>query len=109
MRHITSLGLTAVLAMLPVQAAWAQYDGGPPRRGYDDYEDARPAYPKRRARPAPARAVGLNCDAVQQGLSGPQPYSCPLPDPRPLGARCFCDMPIVPFSPAQTVVGRVVP
>lgn len=107
MRHIISLGLAAVLATLPMQAAWAQYDGGPPRRGDEGYEDARPAYPERRARPA--RAVGLNCDAVQQGLSGPQPYSCPLPGPRPLGARCFCDMPIVSFSPARTVAGRVVP
>ncbi|AWN42366.1 hypothetical protein DK389_20030 [Methylobacterium durans] len=61
-------------------------------------------------RSRPARGpVGYNCDAVQQGLSGPQPYSCPLPGPRPLGARCFCDMPIASFSTPQTAVGRVAP
>ena len=53
--------------------------------------------------------VGFNCDAVQQGLSGPKPFSCPLPGPRPLGVRCFCDLPIASFSPPQTAVGRVVP
>lgn len=105
MRQITRLGLAAILATLAVQAAQAQYYDAPPRRGY---YDERPAYPERRPHPV-RRPVGLNCDAVQQGLSGPQPYSCPLPGPRPLGARCFCDMPIVSFSPAQTAVGRVVP
>lgn len=111
MRQITRLGLAALLATLAVQAADAQYYDGPPRRGYDDERptyDERPAYPERR-RPTPSRAVGLNCDAVQQGLTGPQPYSCPLPGPRPLGARCFCDMPIAAFSRPQTAVGRVVP
>ncbi|MCJ2076967.1 hypothetical protein MKK68_15130 [Methylobacterium sp. E-016] len=104
MRQITRLGLAALLTTLAVQAADAQYYDAPPR-GYDE----RPAYPRRRERPAPARPVGLNCDAVQQGLTGPQPYSCPLPGPRPLGARCFCDMPIASFSQPQTAVGRVVP
>jgi hypothetical protein len=65
-------------------------------------------------RPAPRRAqqrgpVGFNCDAVQQGITGPKPFSCPLPGPRPLGARCFCDLPYASFSPPQTAVGQVVP
>ncbi|WP_081631252.1 hypothetical protein [Methylobacterium sp. 77] len=94
----------ALAGVLSAGAASAQYDDDgydrpPPRRGY--YDDRGP--------PPPRRAVGLNCDAVQSGFSGPQPYSCPLPGPRPLGARCFCDLPLAPFSPAQTAVGRVVP
>ncbi|TXM92980.1 hypothetical protein FV232_12975 [Methylobacterium sp. WL30] len=110
MRQITRLGLAALLTTLAVQAADAQYYDVPPR-GYDERPayDERPVYPRRRERPVPARPVGLNCDAVQQGLTGPQPYSCPLPGPRPLGARCFCDMPIASFSQPQTAVGRVVP
>ena len=55
------------------------------------------------------REAGYNCEAIQRGLTGPKPYSCPLPGPRPLGARCFCDLPIASFSPAQTAVGHVVP
>lgn len=105
---IAALALTAVL---PGPGARAQYVeapgyGGPPA-GYED-----PGYergyrrPPRRAERAP---VGFNCDAVQQGLTGPKPFSCPLPGPRPLGVRCFCDLPIASFSPAQTAVGRVVP
>ena len=111
MRQITRLGLAALLATCAVQAADAQYYDAP-RRGYYEERpayDERPVYPRRGERPGPARPVGLNCDAVQQGLSGPQPYSCPLPGPRPLGARCFCDMPIASFSSPQTAVGRVVP
>ncbi|GJE60803.1 hypothetical protein [Methylobacterium trifolii] len=106
MRTVQSLGLAAVLAAsLGAQAAQAQYYDAPPRGGY--YEE--PGYERPVRRPPPRRAVGLNCDAVQQGLTGPQPYSCPLPGPRPLGARCFCDMPIASFSQPQTAVGRVVP
>ena len=111
MRQITRLGLAALLAAVTVQTAAAQdYDA--PRRGYYEEQPAyeeRPVYPRRSARPGPARPVGLNCDAVQQGLTGPQPYSCPLPGPRPLGARCFCDMPVASFSQPQTAVGRVAP
>ncbi len=103
-RTARRLGLMAlaVAGTLTAGAASAQYyddgyDRPPPRRGY--YDDRGP----------PPRQVGLNCDAVQSGLTGPQPYSCPLPGPRPLGARCFCDLPLAPLSPAQTAVGRVVP
>ncbi|MCJ2140777.1 hypothetical protein [Methylobacterium sp. E-066] len=100
----------ALAAALP-GSAWAQYGGGGyggPPQGYED-----PGY-ERGYRPAPRRResqqpVGLNCDAVQQGLTGPKPFSCPLPGPRPLGLRCFCDLPIASFSPPQTAVGRVVP
>ncbi|KQO61114.1 hypothetical protein ASF32_08260 [Methylobacterium sp. Leaf91] len=92
----------ALAGVLSAGAASAQYDDGyyrpAPRRDY--YEDRGPP---------PRRAVGLNCDAVQSGISGLQPFSCPLPGPRPLGARCFCDMPIASFSSPQTAVGRVVP
>ncbi|WP_336485485.1 hypothetical protein [Methylobacterium nigriterrae] len=107
MRPATRIGLAAAIiaGALGSHSASAQYyEEGygrpPPRRG--DYEE-------RAVRPGPRRAVGYNCDAVQQGLSGPQPFSCPLPGPRPLGARCFCDMPIASFSTPQTAVGRVSP
>ncbi|WP_292505935.1 hypothetical protein [Methylobacterium sp.] len=97
--------------------ASAQYYGGydrPPPSYYDDYDDRPPPrrpYADDRVRrgPPPGRSTGLNCDAVQSGISGLQPFSCPLPGPRPLGARCFCDMPIASFSRPQTAVGRVVP
>lgn len=107
-----ALGLAVCLATLAVAPARAQYDDDPPPRGYEQEPPPygeRPAYRERRSRPAPRRDAGLNCDAVQEGLSGPQPYSCPLPGPRPLGARCFCDMPLAAFSRPQTAVGRVVP
>ncbi len=77
------------------------YGGGP---AYEE-QDYPPPPPRRRV----VREVGYNCDAVQRGLTGLKPFSCPLPGPRPLGARCFCDMPIASFSPAQTAVGHVVP
>ena len=117
MRHIPraglpTLGIAALFAILAVSAAQAQSYDDPPRRGYDQERppyDERPIYRERRGRPAPRRDVGLNCDAVQQGLSGPQPYSCPLAGPRPLGTRCFCDMPVASFSRPQTAVGQVVP
>ncbi len=71
-------------------------------------EDVAPGYGYERV--PPRRAVGYNCDAVQRGFTGPQPYSCPLPGPRPLGARCFCDVPIASFSaPQPPAPGRVVP
>jgi len=87
-------------------AAQAQYYESP--RGYGGapaYEEEYAPPPRRRV----VREVGYNCDAVQRGLTGPRPYSCPLPGPRPLGARCFCDLPIASFSPAQTAVGHVIP
>jgi hypothetical protein len=98
-------------AALPGTAARAQYVEGPaygaPPPGYED-----PGYARGYRRP-PRRTerepVGFNCDAVQQGITGPKPFSCPLPGPRPLGVRCFCDLPIASFSPPQTAVGRVVP
>jgi hypothetical protein len=100
-----SVMVAALAAALGAQGASAQYyddgyDRPPPRRIYDEpYE-----------RPAPRRvATGLNCDAVQSGLTGFKPYSCPLPGPRPLGVRCYCNMPIAPLSGPQTAVGRVVP
>ena len=95
MRQIGIFGLAAALLAGSQVTAQAQYDVGP-GVGYPE-------------RPGPRRAFGLNCDAVQRGLTGPQPYSCPLPGPRPLGTRCFCDLPVVSFSPPQTAVGRVVP
>jgi hypothetical protein len=110
-----SLFLTLLASLFGAQGASAQYyddgyDRPPPRRYYDDRRPPRPDYrDDGYARPAPRREVGLNCDAVQSGLSGLQPYSCPLPGPRPLGARCFCNMPIAPLSSPQTAVGRVVP
>jgi hypothetical protein len=91
---------------IPATAARAQYVDGPDA-GYAD-----PGYergyrrPPRRSERAP---VGFNCDAVQQGITGLKPFSCPLPGPRPLGVRCFCDLPIASFSPPQTAVGHVVP
>lgn len=87
-------------------AASAQYYEGP-RGGYGGpaYEEQDYPPPRRRV----VREAGYNCEAVQRGLTGPRPYSCPLPGPRPLGARCFCDLPIASFSPAQTAVGHVVP
>lgn len=104
MRHLQRIGLAACLALSLVPAAQAQYYGGPPP-GYDDEGP----YDRPMRRPPPRRAMGYNCDAVQYGISGAQPYSCPLPGPKPLGTRCFCDMPIASFSQPQTAVGRVSP
>lgn len=109
-RRSTRLAIAALAlaALLPGQAARAQsydgprgYDHGPPP-GYDDRDSRAP--PRRMER----EPVGLNCAAVQQGITGPKPYSCPLPGPRPLGVRCFCDLPVASFSPPQTAAGRVV-
>ena len=114
-RHVLRPAIVALAlgALLTVQAAQAQYVDGP--RGYDrgpppGYADEGydPGYrgpPPRRVAREPA---GLNCAAVQEGITGPQPYSCPLPGPRPIGVRCFCNLPIASFSPPQTAVGRVV-
>ena len=60
--------------------------------------------------PRPARGVGYNCEAIQPGFTGPAPFSCPLPGPRRLGARCFCDQPVAPFSGyGGALAGEVVP
>lgn len=109
MRPAYRLSIVAamLLGALGSQAARAQYydddgyDGPPPRGGYE--------YRYEERRPPPRRVSGLNCDALQPGLFGPQPFSCPLPGPRPLGARCFCETPVVPLSGGNTVAGRVVP
>ncbi|GJD96438.1 hypothetical protein [Methylobacterium iners] len=104
MRPAYRAGLAALILFgaIGAQGAAAQYDDEdydrPPPRGYDE-----------RRGPPRGRSVGLNCDAVQSGLAGLQPFSCPLPGPRPLGTRCYCDMPIAPFNGPQTAVGRVVP
>jgi hypothetical protein len=103
MRGFVRAGLSSavLLATILTGTAQAQYyrEDTPPGYGYDRYE-----------RPAPRRAVGYNCDAVQRGFTGPQPYSCPLPGPRPLGARCFCDVPLASFSaPQPPAPGHVVP
>lgn len=104
--HRFGLAVLCLGAALGSPVAQAQYyddgyDAPPPRRIYR-YEEERIVRP-------PPRRVGLNCDALQPGITGPQPYSCPLPGPRPLGARCFCDTPVAPLSGGDTVAGRVVP
>ena len=104
------IAAVALAVSLMTTGAGAQYSYEGPRGPYG----APPAYEDDRGpRPTPRRAsresAGLNCAAVQDGITGPKPYSCPLPGARPLGARCFCDLPIASFSPAQTAVGRVVP
>ena len=97
--------LTLALGIAGAGEAIAQYyDYGRPLPP-DGYYDA----PVRRPPPPRGRPVGYNCEAVQYGISGAQPYSCPLPGARPLGARCFCDMPIASFSSPQTAAGHVVP
>ena len=113
LRHPLRVGLAmlALAATLPGTTARAQYIERP-GYGAPPSDEVEPGY-ERGYRRAPRRSerapVGLNCDAVQQGITGPKPYSCPLPGPRPLGVRCFCDLPIASFSPPQTAVGRVVP
>ncbi|SFK69404.1 hypothetical protein [Methylorubrum salsuginis] len=108
MRPVRRLGPAALAMTLalfaagsPAQAQYYDdgYDRPPPRRIYREPDYGRP----------PPRPMGLNCDAVQSGISGNQPYSCPLPGPRPLGARCFCDMPVSFMNGPQTAVGRVSP
>ena len=86
-----ALMVPAVLAFLAGAApALAQpYGAGPPRS---------------------SRAVGYNCAAVQPGFTGPAPFSCPLPGARRLGARCFCEQPVAPFSGyLGPLAGEVVP
>ncbi len=108
MRSLSRLSVAVVMVFAATAPgiAVAQY--------YDEGYDAPPRpYPydgRSYDRPIPMRRqVGLNCDALQPGLTGPQPYSCPLPGPRPLGARCFCETPIAPLSGGDTVAGHVVP
>jgi hypothetical protein len=62
-------------------------------------------------RPRPPRgAVGYNCEAVQVGITGAAPFSCPLPGARRLGARCFCGQPVSAFSGVRPPLpGEVVP
>ena len=98
-----------LVAMLVGSGAQAQPYGYYEDRPPPGYYEERPVIIRRAPPPRRGGPVGYNCDAVQQGLTGPQPYSCPLPGPRPLGARCFCDMPIASFSTPQTAVGRVIP
>ena len=97
------LALAAVCAGLFAGAANAQLydepDGPPPR----------PRYERSRRAPPARMPVGLNCDAVQSSFSGPKPFACPLAEPRPLGARCYCETPPAPFTTPQTLVGSVVP
>ncbi|UYW28936.1 hypothetical protein [Methylorubrum extorquens] len=108
MRPVRTLGLAALIAvaagsLAPAQAQYYDdgYDAPPPRaRAYRDRDWGGPP---------PRRAMGLNCDAVQSGISGLQPFSCPLPGPRPLGARCFCNMPVSFLNGPRTAVGRVAP
>jgi len=104
-----TLAALVLAAALPGTAAVAQYGGGygGPPPGYDD--PAEEGGYRRAPRRREGQQVGFNCDAIQQGLTGPKPFACPLPGPRPLGVRCFCDLPIASFSPPQTAVGRVVP
>lgn len=108
MRSPTRAGTALALLIATVASTGAEaqpygyYEDRPPPVYYEE----RPVY-RRAPRPV-GGPVGFNCDAVQQGLSGPQPYSCPLPGPRPLGARCYCDLPLASFSPQQTAVGRVI-
>lgn len=109
MRHAFRVGLAAaaLCAGLGSQSANAQYyddgydDAPPPRRIYRYQEPA--------LRPLPRNVAGLNCDAIQPGITGPHPFSCPLPSARPLGARCFCETPVAPLSGPNTLAGRVVP
>ncbi|RVU16852.1 hypothetical protein [Methylobacterium oryzihabitans] len=100
MRRIVRAGLSAAIAVAVLAGpAAAQYRPGP-GYGYEDEYEA----------PRPRRRLGYNCDAVQRGFTGPQPFSCPLPGPRPLGVRCFCDVPIASFSsPQPPAAGLVVP
>ncbi|MEH3146968.1 MAG: hypothetical protein PGN34_16825 [Methylobacterium frigidaeris] len=100
MRRIVRAGLSAMVMVAAMAgSAEAQYRYGP-SYGYEYGEVA----------PPPRRGVGYNCDAVQRGFTGPQPYSCPLPGPRPLGVRCFCNVPIASFSaPQPPAPGIVVP
>ena len=63
------------------------------------------------APPRPARGYGYNCEAAQPGFfGGAQPFACPLPGRRPLGAACSCPPPAAAFSPAlPPLLGTVVP
>lgn len=98
------LAIAAACTALLVNAANAQY--------YEDPDGPPPPRPRsergRRGMP-PRMPVGLNCEAVQASFSGPKPFSCPLAEPRPLDARCYCQTPPAPFTTPQTVVGTVVP
>lgn len=90
-----------VRAPFAAAALMAALTGTASAQPYDPYDDGRPP---------PRRGVGYNCDAVQRGLTGLQPFSCPMPGPRTLGTRCFCDIPIASFSaPQPPAPGRVVP
>lgn len=110
--------LLASLALLVLAgAASAQPYGYGPPRGYgpppDVYEEEEVVTSPRRGPYAPiqrqrVQAFGLNCDAVQYGFSGPQPFSCPLPRRQPLGSACSCTQG-GPFGPQTLLSGRAVP
>jgi len=110
MRPTIRLSLCLALASVSIgsQAVQAQYYGDERgqvvRRTIIEERVVPPPPPRYRE-----RSGGLNCDAVQDGITGLHPFSCPLPGPRPLGARCFCNTPVALFSGGQTVAGRVVP
>lgn len=115
MRFVLTAGVAAILAFgaLAPRASLAQpgeeFDGPPPRgRGYQQYDRIEPP-PLRANRPGAAFRMGLNCDAVMPGITGPHPFSCPLPAPRPLGARCYCETPPASFTDQRTLAGEVVP
>ena len=97
MRGKVLLALGVVLAAAPSPAGAQGYPYGPG--------------PTREAPPPRARGnVGYNCEAVQSGITGLAPFACPLPGPRRLGTRCFCDQPVSAFSGMQPpLAGQVVP
>lgn len=111
MRSSLQVALVAMLlsgVVGPKIATAQDYEG----EGYDTYEDAPPprrGYRERGMAPLDRFASGLNCDAIRPGLFGPRPFSCPLPAPRPLGARCHCETPPAAFTEQRAIVGQVVP
>lgn len=96
-------GVATGLALLALGGLGAPGPAAAQPYGYD----APPPPPPGARRGVP---TGFNCEAPQPGAFGPRPYSCPLPGARPLGARCFCNLPVAAFSgPQPPLVGSVVP
>ena len=84
--------------------------GAPSAAGAQGYPYGNPAPYERGPSPPPRGGAGYNCEAVQVGISGAAPFACPLPGPRRLGARCFCEQPLSAFSGVQPpLAGQVVP